>query len=238
MKIAICDDEKFFRTELRSKLDEYAFKYGYDFSYYEYSDGQELLYSKSAFDLIFMDFQMKNINGIDTVAALRKRNIKTVVIFISSFKDVVFDCLIVQTFRFLVKPLDYEKLSEALSAFITDYETEEFIILKDVENDKMCRVSELSVIYAEADDTLTKVRTFDHCYQYNQTLSSFEKNIKSNFFYRTHRAFLINFNYIQDYSNSEITFENGEKASLTKTKFKKFQNAYFDFLKRKTIGDD
>ncbi len=63
MRIAICDDEQFFRKELRKQLDNYAKEYAFDFVYTEFSSGQLLLESSIDFDLIFMDYQMNIING-------------------------------------------------------------------------------------------------------------------------------------------------------------------------------
>ncbi len=236
MRLAFCDDEKYFREELCRRLSKFAKEYGYDFTYYEYGDGYELLESEVAFDLIFMDYRMKNINGIDTVSKLRKRNIKTKVIFVSNYSEVVYDSLKVETFRFLVKPIDENELYEAISAFIKSYESEHYKIFKDVENDRMCRVNESEIIYAEADNVYAKIRTSDNCYRYNKTLSSFENSIKSDCFFRTHRAFLVNFDYIESFSDSQIYFVNGERALITKTKFKGFKNAYFNYLKRKNLG--
>ena len=88
MHIAICDDEEFFRKSLIEQLNKYSIEKGLDFLYYEYNDGVDLLASKIDFDIIFMDFQMKDKNGIDTVSALRQRNNNTHVIFASSYKDV------------------------------------------------------------------------------------------------------------------------------------------------------
>ena len=128
MHIAICDDEEFFRKSLIEQLNKYSIEKGLDFLYYEYKDGVDLLASKIDFDIIFMDFQMKDKNGIDTVSALRQRNNNTHVIFASSYKDVVFDSLKVKTFRFLIKPIEKEKLYEALNSLIREKTVHDFIV--------------------------------------------------------------------------------------------------------------
>ncbi len=56
------------------------------------------------------------------------------------------------------------------------------------------------------------------------------------FFYRSHRSFIVNFKHIKSYSNTIIIFENGEKAMLTKTKYAKFQKEYMLYLKRERTG--
>ena len=236
MRIAICDDEKFFRDSLKKNLENYAKEYSLNFVYSEFSTGEMLLSSNTEFDLIFMDYQMEKANGIDTVDRLRNKENETTVIFISNYYDVVLDTFKVQTHRFLTKPVNIEKLHEALDSFIKKYNSEKYVLLYDEEKDKICRIDESTIIYAEADNIYCRIRTEKYFYKFKGTLSKFERILKSDFFYRSHRSFLVNFNYILKYSNSEIFFENGEKACLTKTKFKKFQKKYVDFLKRKNLG--
>lgn len=236
MRIAICDDEKFFRNSLKEQLDKYADKFGFDFIYSEFSAGDQLLSSDIEFDLIFMDYQMSSINGIDTVDKLRKRNDKTTVIFISSYRDIVFSSLRVQTHRFLVKPLDPEELREALDSFMEKYNSEASVLACDEENDIMKRIPECDIIYAEADNTYCRIITANGCFLYKNNLSEFEKNLRSDFFYRAHRSYIVNLNYIENYSRSEIVFENGERALLTKTKHLDFQKRYMAFLKRGKKG--
>ena len=136
MHIAICDDEHFFRKSLSKELYRYADELGLDFIIYEYADGMELLNADMSFDLIFMDHQMKDKNGLDTVSILRKRNVDTAVIFVSSYKDVVFDSMKVNAFRFLVKPFEKEDLYEALDSVIKNQAKTAYIVVKDTVNQK------------------------------------------------------------------------------------------------------
>lgn len=236
MRIAICDDEKFFRDTLKIELDKYAKEFALDFVYTEFSAGELLLASNTDFDLIFMDYQMRTINGIDTVDKMRKRNDKTIVVFITSYPQVAIESVKIQPYRFLTKPIEFEKLYEALDSFVEQYNSDAYVLVYDEENDKTKRLAEWDILYAEADNIYCKVVTFEKCYLLKNTLSDFEKQLKSDFFYRAHRSYLINMNYIDTYSNSEIIFENGEKASLTKSKYLEFQKTYIAFLKRRNKG--
>lgn len=236
MHIAICDDEEFFRKSLIEQLNKYSIEKGLDFLYYEYNDGVDLLASKIDFDIIFMDFQMKYKNGIDTVSALRQRNNNTHVIFASSYKDVVFDSLKVKTFRFLIKPIEKEKLYEALNSLIREKSNRFTVLVRNTEQSANYRILERNIIFAQAENVSTLIYASDKCYKYADTLSAFQKELSSDFFFRSHRSFLVNMKYITNYSKNEIIFSTGEKALLSKIKYKEFQKTYFDFMKRESIG--
>ena len=183
-----------------------------------------------------MDFQMKDKNGIYTVSAMRQRNNNTHVIFASSYKDVVFDSLKVKTFRFLIKPIEKEKLYEALNSLIREKSNRFTVLVRNTEQSANYRILERNIIFAQAENVSTLIYASDKCYKYADTLSAFQKELSSDFFFRSHRSFLVNMKYITNYSKNEIIFSTGEKALLSKIKYKEFQKTYFDFMKRESIG--
>lgn len=237
MHIAICDDEAFFRRSLSEELYLYADKHGLNFIIYEYSGGIELLTTNMSFDLIFMDHQMKDKNGLDTVSVLRKRNVDTTVIFVSSYKDVVFDSMKVNAFRFLVKPFEKEDLYEALDSVMKNQANVTRIVVKDTVNQKNITIPESEIIYAQADNIYAEVVTSQGIFLYSNKITLLEKELNEAYFYRSNRSYIVNFNYITGYSKKEIEFSNGQKALISSSKFKDFKSKYLNYLKRKSIGE-
>lgn len=101
MQVAICDDEKSFRDELKSVLIEYKMAKRIQIDIYEFENGDSLLNSNIVFDVLFIDFQMPGFNGLETAKRLRLKNCICSIIFITSFPQFVFDSFEVQPFRFL-----------------------------------------------------------------------------------------------------------------------------------------
>ena len=235
MRIAICDDEEVFRRELIGYLEKYFRINHIDLDYYEFRDGSELLNFKAEFDMIFMDYEMKNLNGIDTVSELRKRNVDTMVVFISSYREMVFDTFMVKAFRFLVKPLNEQKLNEAIDAYIEERNNSNYVIVRDLEKGSNISLPEKKIALAQAENVYTNVFTSSKVYRYNNTLSAFEGELSSNFFFRTHRSYLINLFFVDSFSKSEITLTTGERVLLSKTKYTAFKKQYFDFIKKESL---
>lgn len=236
MHIAICDDERFFRNILHNELNCYAKNSSMTFIIHEFEDGADLLNSELVFDLIFLDHQMKERNGIDTVDALRKRNDNTTVIFVSSYQEIVFESMKYKTFRFLVKPLDKEKLTEAINAVIQEKQDLVSVTVKDEINQKIVTIPAREIIYAQAENIYAAVVTEKGTYKYLHKISTLEEELDCGYFFKTNRSYLVNFNYVDSYNTKEITLSNGHKALISKPKLKSFKQAYLTYLKNKSVG--
>ena len=234
MKIAICDDMQILHQELKKCLEKYSFERKIDFIYDDYTHGADLLSSSIKYDLIFMDYQMDGLNGLDTARMLRKRNNNTAIIFLTSYSDVVFDVFEVNAFRFLVKPVDYGKLSAALDAYVSSLDDSNFILLKT--DDGNVRVKVDDIIYAEASDKYCYVRTVEGSILYKKPLSEFEKLLPQEGFFRSHRTYLVNMKHIATHNSTNIQFDNNECALISKLKLTPFKREFADYVKRHSFA--
>ena len=148
MRIAVCDDEKYFRSILKRKLEIYAKKRALIFNYDDFTDGTELLKSSRSYDLIFLDYKMNELNGMDTARKLREKNDKTTVIFLTGITDVVYESFEVKAFRFLTKPIDEVRLHKALDDFLLSFDDDKYLSLTDCP--RIIRIEYDDILYIEA----------------------------------------------------------------------------------------
>ena len=59
--------------------------------------------------------------------------------------------------------------------------------------------------------------------------------LPKNCFYKTHRAFIVNFAYIDKYNKETIRFTNGEYAKISRNIFVSFKEALSSYLRDITI---
>ena len=130
MRIAICDDDVQLICLLKQLIYRYANEHRYDFVVEEFYSGESLLNSSLVFDIIFLDYKMNILNGLDTAKQLRKRNTSNVIVFVTSYTHFVLDAFKVNAFRFLVKPITEKKIWETLDDYFSMYGNDYPVLLK------------------------------------------------------------------------------------------------------------
>ena len=228
MRIAICDDEAFWIHELQNLLKEYYITRHIDFYVLFFSSGTELLGTHDKFDIIFMDYQMENLNGIDTARKIRNLNNNCAIIFVSSYPDIV------DAFRFLIKPIDKAKLFKSLDDYRKKIENDNFIVLKSRENETILKTSE--IIFCEALGRHTLLHTTRGDIESSKNIKEIEKQLSNDRFFRSHKAFIASFSHITGYDNNSITFDNGETAFISRNYLPRFKAAFHEFIVRNNMG--
>ena len=71
MRIAICDDETLFLSQLKSKIYEYSNNHNLEPVVDEYTVGSNLINSNIKYDIVILDYQMDKIDGLETARQLR-----------------------------------------------------------------------------------------------------------------------------------------------------------------------
>jgi len=233
MRVAICDDEEVIRTDLKNKIDQYAKTHQQIILCNEFESGEKLLSGNIPFDIVFMDYQMSGISGIETAEKLRLNKNNTIIIFLSSYSEVVFQSFEVNTFRFLVKPLDRRKLFAALDDYFASLNSERRFLIK--QSGTTYWVPFREILYFEAQNQYTTIRTFDNIYKFSDTISKAEKLLPREYFVRCHRSYIVNLEHIRNHSTTDILLDNGERALISRNLYKGFKEQYIVYIKGKAF---
>ena len=119
IKIAVCDDEQHFVTQIKNILVEYGKTNQIDISVSEFHDGVMLLdrYDCS-YDIIFLDIKMPHIDGVKVAEKIRVRDPNVTIIFLTSLFGRAVDGYRVRASNFLVKPVSKKKLTQEIDRWI------------------------------------------------------------------------------------------------------------------------
>lgn len=233
MQIAICDDEREIRNMLGEKLKRMYPDSGVSF----YESGDELLLSDSQPDILLLDIRMEGKNGMETAKELRGKNKKMIVIFITALEEYVFQAFDVGAFHYLVKPFDDKKFEEIIKKAVEELKNMEES--KNIKNEsliitskgKHISVNPADIIYAEVFNRKVILHTINTDVEYYGKMKELEERAGEDF-YRPHRSYLVNFNYIIRYDAETIYLKKGQ-ALMSKQNYKEFKKSYLRYNQRK-----
>lgn len=229
MKIAICDDERVIREEISGMLDEYFLTANMTCEVSSFETGESFAAVNGDYDLVFMDYQLPDGNGIDFARRVRQENESIFIIFCTSFQEHVFESFSLNTFRYLLKPVSKEAVFSAMDAFVKLYQTNRKIMICGL--DKTTYIDADAVVYIEAEKKYALVRTTAGLQRSFRSISTYEAEINNSHFYRTHRSYIVNMKYVSEIEKKTITLTIGEKIVISPKKYDAFIRSYMNYLK-------
>ena len=228
MQIAICDDDQTFRNEIEDFLTEYKRKHLLCIDTFEFSTGRELLESEESFDMVFLDYQMPGIDGLDTARKLRKRNNVCSIVFVTNYPDFVYDSFEVNPYRFFPKPVDKNKLNNLMNSFIAHQKSLAPIIV--INDGERFVIESKKILYLKGDGKYCKIITRSHIYSSSKTLAQTHALLPQHCFYRAHKSYVINLYCVKNYDDMYITLINGTRIDLARKKTGEFKRIYSTFV--------
>lgn len=230
MRIAICDDDTIFNNELKQNLYDYSNKHNIESVIDTFETGNELIASETKYDLIIMDYQMQGLNGLQTVAELRKGiNIFSCIIFLTSYPEIAISAYEVDTYRFVVKNTLYDGLFRALDDYRKITKTDCNIRIKS--DGEFITVSTEDILYFESHDKLLLI----YCLNGTQIttrckLSEFLSKVPSTHFCQTHKSYAVNLKYISQYTGNNLKLRE-YAVPISRNYQKAFKDKYTIFLR-------
>lgn len=234
MRIAICDDEKNIRELIANKV----VKQYPDAEIIFFQSGEELLLVDESMDILFLDIQMSGIDGMETARELRKKDKRVILVFVTAVEEYVFQAFDVGAFNYIVKPIDDGKFSDVLhrtvdkwsSQNINEKEPEERYVL--INNSGVhTKVILDKIVYAEVFNRKVVIHKLDGEIEYYGKMSDLESLAGDNFF-RPHRAYLINFKYVEKYDATTIYLERGT-VLMAKQNYPEFVKKYMKYIQKR-----
>ena len=147
MRIAICDDQAQCRQQAEQAIRNCL--RGTDLLVDVYKDGASFLRSshKTVYDLVFLDIEMPEMDGITLAKHLRKLHNDVPIVFLTSHIEFALEGYEVNALRYLTKPVDIVKLREVLSHTLRQMQQQRVIWVKDILCDKKIFVKD--ILYME-----------------------------------------------------------------------------------------
>ena len=228
----ICDDEINCTEEIKGYLLQYCEEHNITCFYDCVNSGDGVMGSDKIYNIAFLDIEIGEYTGMDIAEELKKRNKNIVVFFITAYEKYIDDAMNLYALRFLKKPIEPYR-------FYTGMDRAVELINEDVieffldNNQKKIRINSKEIMYVETKGHKTKIVCSDVSYYSNELIDYWESKLTHNSFFRVHKSFILNLDYIKEYQRNEVLLLNGDLIPISYRRQALFRKYFYDYLKRR-----
>lgn len=229
VRIAIVEDDKAASDTLFGYVNEYGAENSEKFETARFYGATAFLDAfKSNFDIVFMDIELPDGNGMDVVKRLREHDRDVIIIFVTNMAQYAVKGYEVRAFDFIVKPVNKYgfavKFKEALECFRRKADTAVWISNKDGKT----RLNASRIKYIEVYKHVLIYHTLDGDLQSSGSLCALEEQLKPAFFASCNRCYLVNLRYVTAVRQLSVVVDGEELqiSHLKRSSFMRELNAY------------
>lgn len=203
LEVVCCDDEKEMRKALMRIIEPELQLQGIEYQLREFSSGEELLSSRlESIDLLFLDIEMKALDGIETAKQLRKINQHAVIIFVTAFADFVFQGYEVKALNYILKPYGEKKIVEVLHKALDELETAQPKYFVIEQKSGITRVALKEICYFTSDRRIVTIVTAKDPITFYGKLNDL---VLPDHFLRIHNRYVVNLHYVDQVEAASLT---------------------------------
>ncbi len=221
--IAICDDEKDFVAYLNELLNQYAAETGQEIKVTAYYDGIELIEKyDTTIDLIFLDIQMRLVNGLRAAERIRQMDEKVGIIFLTTLTQYGLEGYKYQAANYIIKPMKYVRLKAEMDQWLKKHRKDDSPAMVITNDTGRYKVFLKSLRYVETFNRNLLLHTEQEniiCYK---SMKEMEQELQGKGFIRCHTSYIVNLFYVKGVNKLEIELITGEIIPISQPKRRLF----------------
>ena len=222
IKIAISDDESFYREELSGIMKEL-----FDFIDVEsFSSGEELLATNIFdYDIILLDIEMGEMSGVEVAERIREKKCDALLIFVTSHTDCITQAMQTTPFQYIVKPLEKSLIVKQITRAIDKIKKQKNQISVKWKGEELL-VNIDKVEYIEYSSRKLKIHCVDNIIHLSVgRMDDICNKLIEYDFIRVHNSYIVNLDSIDRIKVNIIFLKNGEIIQISKK--------YLNYVKEK-----
>lgn len=234
IKIAFCDDDMEVLHQMNELLDRYRVERNEDITYAAFQSPFELLMEIEKGirpDILFLDVVMPGQNGMDVAKEIRQYDTNMKIIFLTSSPEFAVESYSVGAYFYQLKPIWEESFFRLMDAVLAECEKKKknSLILRskdgitriDLQQLEYCEVLGRKLLFhLENGAVLESAGSLDDLAGQLMQYSNF---------FRPHRSFLVNMEYIQNISSRSIKMVNDVEIPIPHGKCSEIKNTYMEY---------
>ena len=221
LTIAICDDQKAVTSQIETLLYDISQKHGIPIEADVFYSGQHLerqILGGKKYDLIYLDIEMHNGDGISAAEHIRNRDENVLLVYVSGYEKYMMELFRLDVLAFVKKPLDptrFEKIFLEANRRICKQQFYFTYHYKNTEYKTPC----IDILYFESEGRKIKIHLKGGGLErFNGKLNDVEKKLDDGKipFLRIHKSYFVNYHYIKARTKAEIILTDGTRLPVSR----------------------
>ncbi len=237
INIAVCDDEEMILNSefemLKSVLDKKSIVYEIK----KFNNPLDMSNSDVAYDMVFLDIEMDNMNGIDLARKVLEKNKECLLFFVTNFQVYLDSAFDVNAFRFLPKPLEIDRLERGINSGLMKIKERTLVLhTTELQTKVPVEIPITSIMYLENSNRHTHIVTTNRDFVAREPFSVLKNKILSetNYFAESNQSVFLNLKYVTYFDRLSVVVSYGNKKHelyMSRRKFKNFDTKMFEIAR-------
>ncbi|MDD6208310.1 MAG: LytTR family DNA-binding domain-containing protein [Clostridiales bacterium] len=169
------------------------------------------------FELLFLDILMNGMDGMDLAKVLRQEGYAGTIVFVTSSPEYAMAGYEVEAAQYLLKPVDEKKIAEIVAKQMSRYQEPKSLTLTG-SGGRIQKIKIDEIRYLEVYHRTLIFYCNEEKIEWTGTLDGIEESLPD-YFYRCHRSYLVNMNYVTGIVRYEYMLTTGERVPVAKNKY-------------------
>ncbi len=234
LKIAIVEDHEQTARDVQEMIQRYAQEHHLDTECRWFPDGEEIaaVYEsgeKNPFDIVLLDIEMRQINGMDAARRIRDRDKKVVLSFITNMAQYAIHGYEVNALDFILKPVEYFPFSMRLDRMVERVRERTDVCISFPTSGGMQLIPIGEIRYFETGSRMLYCHAGGKVYTSRMSMKEVEKSLRRGHFAKCNQCYLVNLSYVNGVQDNVVTVD-GEELFMSRRNKTPFLEALSEYL--------
>ncbi|MDO4648776.1 MAG: LytTR family DNA-binding domain-containing protein [Eubacteriales bacterium] len=238
MLIAICDDDPLWIQKAQDILNEYREQSEMSYDIAAFQNPEELFEESRRIDILFLDIEMGDENGIHAAVKVNERWKNTSIVYLTDYISYAVDVYETIHTYYVLKNQFRERLGMVFEKIRHEKSQMQSSISLNLVDGRVVHFRPEEILYFERDRRITRIMTVDHSsgegkevYETKAKIGEIEELLPSLDFARCHNSYIVYFPAVKEINRTSIILRNGEQIPISRQYQGKMRELFVDWAR-------